>query len=213
MKPAQPPRTPGRPRDGNKRQAIIDAGWALFLEHGVGSAQIEAIAAKAGVSKVTLYSHFPGKPALFEAAIRQRMDHLESLQVPQMSEASLESTLEQFGSGLLHFLASAEAIDFYAVLSGELRRHPALAQLFYANGPGKTHANLTAIISDATGRHELAVPDPRLAAEELIGLWQGLSNYQLPLGIDTGALIADIPARVRRGIVVFLKAYRAGPQQ
>lgn len=199
----------GRPRNPEKRQAIIDAGWAMFLARGVGAAPIEAIAAAAGVSKVTLYSHFPDKAALFEAAMRQRMDHVESLQAPPSKPATLEQTLERFGIGLMTYLASREAIDFYAVLSGELTRHPDLAKRFYENGPGQTHANLTAILKAAAARGELALDDPRQAAEHLFGLWQGFSNYTMPLGIDAEAEIADIPARVRRGIGVFLKAYAA----
>jgi len=201
-------RQAGRPRDLDKRDAIIAAGWAHFLEHGVGAARIEAIAKVAGVSKVTLYKYFPDKAALFEAAIKQHMAYVETLQAPP-ADRPLEETLERFGVGLMLYLASKEAIDFYNVLSGELRRHPAIAQLFYDNGPGKTHANLTTILAAAVARGELAACEPAIAAEELFGLWQGLSNFQLALGVDAAAFEASVPARVRRGITLLMLRYGA----
>ncbi len=44
------------------------------------------------------------------------------------------------------------------------------------------------------------------AAEQLIGLWRGLSNFQLSLGIDQHRIRSTIPARVEAGLRVFLAA-------
>ena len=74
------PRPPGRPRDLDKGLAILDAGWELFLERGVEATPIEMIAAKAGVSKVTLYTHYPDKTALFRAAVEREMERIEAAQ-------------------------------------------------------------------------------------------------------------------------------------
>lgn len=46
-----------------------------------------------------------------------------------------------------------------------------------------------------------------LAAEHLIGLWQGLSNFQLSLGIDQRRIRSSIPERVEAGLRVFMVAY------
>ena len=197
----------GRPRDVDKRQAIIDAGWAEFLKNGVGGAKVERIAAAAGVSKVTIYAHFADKPALFEAAMRQRMDVIAALQTPSLPASSLREALFNFGLGLMRFLASEEAIDFYNILSGELRRHPDLALRFYSNGPQKTLENLAGIIRAASEGGALRGCDPDRAAEELFGLWQGASNYTLALGMHDDALITGLPDRVARGIDVFLAVY------
>lgn len=56
-------------RERNKlrtRRALLDAALAVFAEQGFGAASVEAIAARAGASKVTVYSHFPhGREELF----------------------------------------------------------------------------------------------------------------------------------------------------
>lgn len=46
---------------------ILDAASALFLEGGVAALSVRAIAARAGVSTIGIYSHFQGKDGLLEA--------------------------------------------------------------------------------------------------------------------------------------------------
>jgi AcrR family transcriptional regulator len=69
------PETParGRPRDPQRRQAILEAAMALTAEVGYDRMTVDAIAARAGVSKPTLYRRWPhGKPELVADAIRER---------------------------------------------------------------------------------------------------------------------------------------------
>ena len=198
----------GRPRDQAKGDAILDAGWSLFLERGVGAVSIESIAARAGVSKMTVYKHFSDKHALFEQAVLREMRAIEAAQVAEPAgdrEPDLEHRLRAFGVGILSFLATDAAIDFYNVLAGELRRHPDLARTFYEAGPARTIANLAAII--ASGGDRLAVDDPVKAAEALFGLWQGASNFRLALGTDVDGIAAATAERVDDGIAVFMRAF------
>jgi AcrR family transcriptional regulator len=63
----------GRPRDPQRRQAILDAALKLVAELGYDRTTVDAIATKAGVSKPTLYRRWPhGKPELIADAIRER---------------------------------------------------------------------------------------------------------------------------------------------
>ena len=64
---------PWRSRDLTKVAAnasgSLDAAWELFLERGLAALSIEAIASRAGVSKMTVYKHFSDKHALLEEAV------------------------------------------------------------------------------------------------------------------------------------------------
>ena len=205
-------RGPGRPKDQAKGDAILDAGWALFLERGVGAVSIEAIAARAGVSKMTVYKHFTDKHALFEEAVLREMRAIETVQIagPSSQENDLEGALRAFGIGIMSYLATGTAIDFYNVLAGELRRHPDIARTFYDIGPARTIANLALILEGAGDR--LAIDDPAKAAEALFGLWQGASNFQLSLGVDTTGTEQAVAERVDYGIALFMRAFvRSGP--
>ena len=96
---------------------------------------------------------------------------------------------------------------FYSVVAGELRRHEELALAFYELGPGQTRQRLACIIQAAVLRGELTACDCGQAAEELFGLWQGFTNFQLSLGIDVDAIRAGLPKRVERGVAVFMRTY------
>ena len=200
----------GRPADPELATRLLAAGWQMFLARGVDAVAVEAIAARAGVSKATFYKHFTHKQALFEATVLREMERIEAAQHPKDESASaqsMEATLRQFGIGLMSFLASPPSVDFYKALAGELSRHKSLVRSFYDLGPGRTLSNLTALIAEAARKGELQAPDPLLAAEHLIGLWQGMSNFQLLLGIDQRRIQTTIPERVDAGLRVFMAAY------
>jgi AcrR family transcriptional regulator len=65
------PRAPGRPRSARADEAIIDAVLDLLQEGtAVDALSIEAVAAKAGVGKATIYRRWSNKDALLLDAIR-----------------------------------------------------------------------------------------------------------------------------------------------
>ena len=63
---------PGRPKDLEKRAAILHAAKQLFPENGFDGTSMDMIAALAGVSKLTVYSHFTDKESLFGEAVREK---------------------------------------------------------------------------------------------------------------------------------------------
>ena len=209
----RPERRPGRPVDPTKAEDVLAAGWALFLERGVGATSMEAVAAAAGVSKMTVYKLFANKRVLFEAAVLREMTAIEAAQTPEATVGSvpLEDELRVFGEGLMTFLAGKTAVDFYAVLFGEISRHPGLAKTFYACGPGRTLANLAAILLKAADRLRIeSAAEASIAAEALFGLWQGASNFRLAPRTGRAAR-QEVADRVQRGVDLFLRAYAREP--
>jgi AcrR family transcriptional regulator len=69
--PEQGIRKPGRPRSAQAHKAIIDATLELLAEEGFQGLSIEAVAAKAGVGKTTIYRRWSSKDELVIDAIRQ----------------------------------------------------------------------------------------------------------------------------------------------
>jgi AcrR family transcriptional regulator len=55
---------PGRPRSQRARRAVLDAARALFEERGYAAATVEAIAARSGVAKTTIYRSWPNRASL-----------------------------------------------------------------------------------------------------------------------------------------------------
>jgi TetR/AcrR family transcriptional repressor of mexJK operon len=208
-------RKPGRPRDQAKLAAILDASWQLFLAHGVEAVSIDRIAAAAGVAKMTVYASFSDKRALFHAGVLRETQRIEAAQQQGMAAAgdgSLRGVLVAFGTALITFLHSRTAVDFYGSLAGELRRDPALARLFHDAGPGRTLANLAAILGGPMAS-DLAIADPKGAAETLFGMWQGSSNFRLMLGIDPPGAGPAVVARVEQMVDQFLAGMVAARDQ
>jgi AcrR family transcriptional regulator len=69
------PARAGRPRDENVNRAILDAGRDLIREHGYNAFSIEAVAARAGVAKQSIYRRWSSKGSLL---VDLYMDGLES---------------------------------------------------------------------------------------------------------------------------------------
>ncbi|QOC92629.1 TetR/AcrR family transcriptional regulator [Micromonospora craniellae] len=65
------PRPPGRPRSVRADEAIVEATLDLLAEGStIETISVEAIAARAGVGKATIYRRWPGKNALLHDALR-----------------------------------------------------------------------------------------------------------------------------------------------
>src|ERR1700728_4646369 len=63
------PDDPRRLRMAEKRTEILRAARPILLRDGLGGTTIDRVAAQGGISKMTLYRHFPNKEALFEGLV------------------------------------------------------------------------------------------------------------------------------------------------
>jgi AcrR family transcriptional regulator len=71
MKPTKPAPSAAQTRNGT-RHRIVQATRAHFFSHGFRSVTMDDLAEELGISKKTLYTHFPGKIALLEAVLADK---------------------------------------------------------------------------------------------------------------------------------------------
>jgi AcrR family transcriptional regulator len=83
------------------RQRIVQAARAHFFSHGFRSVTMDDLAEELGVSKKTLYVHFPDKMALLEAVLADKFARLES----KLKQVAGEYP-HDFSTGLHELLAS-----------------------------------------------------------------------------------------------------------
>jgi AcrR family transcriptional regulator len=69
---------PRKRRTDSNRQRIVDAARAHFFSHGFRSVTMDDLAEELGVSKKTLYAHFPGKIDLLEAVLADKFAGVEA---------------------------------------------------------------------------------------------------------------------------------------
>ena len=74
-------------------------------------------------------------------------------------------------------------------------------------GPGRAQQMLEAIIAEAIEAGTLRACDPQEAADELAGLWLGMTSLAIKLGARPPLSDDEIKQRVERALDVFLRAY------
>jgi TetR/AcrR family transcriptional regulator, cholesterol catabolism regulator len=100
MKQAHKPPPLSRKRDPN-RQRIVDAARVHFFSHGFRSVTMDDLAEELGVSKKTLYAHFPGKFDLLEAVLADKLAGVEAKlkQVTRAHPHDFPATLRELLAG------------------------------------------------------------------------------------------------------------------
>jgi TetR/AcrR family transcriptional regulator, mexJK operon transcriptional repressor len=204
-------RMPGRPKDMEKREAIVDAAQILFSTRGVEGVSIEAIAAASGVSKVTVYNNFGDKAAIFRAMIQRETDRLGRLIADTMSHGgALEDRLTQFGGALMRMLGEPCHLALDRTMSIEAQRNPEIGRQFFEAGPGRTLEMLIGLLDEAVAQGEIKLDDTHLAAQDLVSLWFGfrmMARKYLPMQAPMDP--AELTKHVAHGTSLFLRAYGA----
>src|SRR5205085_2724854 len=107
-------RRPGRPRSARAERAILDAALDLFAESGMAGVCMEAVAARAGVGKATIYRRWPGKEDLL-------LDALSLLKspLPEPRGGSVREDLVAMLRVMCQDAADPTRMRRYALLLGE----------------------------------------------------------------------------------------------
>ncbi|MEZ2744000.1 TetR/AcrR family transcriptional regulator [Halopseudomonas bauzanensis] len=202
------PSGPGRPKDPAKRRAILHAAQELFLRNGYEGTSMEAIAGEAGVSKLTVYSHFTDKDTLYAAAIR----HVCESQMPQLffehpAETDIRTLLARIGDAFCVLINGPESLALHRLLVRMAGQDAKLAQLFYEAGPQRVCEGMVQVLQGAASRGELEVETPINAARHFFCLLKGDHNFRLLIGYDQPMNAADRQRHVAEVVEIFLRIY------
>ncbi|MFI0419287.1 TetR/AcrR family transcriptional regulator [Spongiactinospora sp. 9N601] len=202
------PQTPGRrQRSEGKRADILTAATALFVSDGYELTSVDAIAARAKVSKRTVYDHFGDKQALFQsvlvrvneavvATVRAAIDQ-------ELTEGrDLREALTAFAMRVAtEAFPSSDYVTFRRLTSQAWPAPPVPV-------PASTHEQPERILEDRFAKlaadGEIRAGDPHWAARHFTALTILLALDALrddPAG-------AAIPAIIANGVEAFLRAYR-----
>ncbi len=198
----------GRPKDSAKREAIVTAARGLFASQPFDLVTMEAVAARAGVSKMTVYSHFHDKESLFETIVAAAADQMIGSLPASGRGDGLSERLVAVGTVFLGVILGSDICQMGHTLPGALRANRNLAERFYAAGPGRVRAALATMIAAAAASGELTVDDADWAADDLVSLWEGGMPARIAFGLTERGTPEEIRHRARRGTDVFLRAYK-----
>jgi len=202
-------RARGRPRNPAKREALLKAARALFLSDGIDAVTMDRIVAASGVARATLYSYFADKAAILEAVIARESERIVGdAWVGDGIAAGTRPALLDFGRRLVAFLADPEMLDCERLVSRAAKTAPQHGHRFYLAGPGRALSILVRLIEAGQEAGDIAPGDPKRAAGDLMGLWQGFWRTEMAFAERPPLAPAEIEATAAHAVDQFLRLYR-----
>ena len=200
------PETPtcAPPRRARRKQArpgeLLDAALSLFVEKGFAATRVEEVAARAGVSKGTLFLYFPSKQALFKAVVHENAGrHLrEALGEVAGYTGSSAELLREFLRRWWTQYGSTPAAGLCKLIMGEAANFPDLARDYQEQEVQPSHELLRRVLQRGIDRGEFRPVDVALTVPLIIApllqlvLWQQWPADCMPAPpIDPQALLAQ----------------------
>ena len=198
----------GRPKDPEKRQAILNAAEMLFTRHGFEHASMDTIAKQANVSKLTVYSHFSDKDDLFKAVIKRKCaQHNMPDTFMALAHVDVEKALSIIAQNLLKLIYSKEAISMQRIIQTESARHPKIAELFYEAGPQRVKAAFDQLLHVWIKNKKLLIPDIELARDHFFSILKGECHFLVTIGLGKVPTQKEITRHINSCIHMFIKTY------
>ena len=159
----------------DKRRAILDAAAEVFGESGYERASVDAIALKAAVSKPTIYNHFGTKENLFresiaESAATVNQQSMDSITRFDPRTADWRAALNELVMGLTQCSRSECAQSVQRQIYAEVKRDPEVYRAVRARAIDPITNALAGQLAMLANAGRLAIPDPLLAAKQLLAL-------------------------------------------
>ena len=203
---------PGRPKDLGKRAAVLEAAKRMFTAHGFDGVSMDQIAAEAGVSKLTVYSHFGDKDSLFAEAVRAHCEQgMPTRLFEDGQDAPLRERLTRIGLAFHAMSMTPEAIAGHRILCSPQLAASTKPAVFWEAGPQRVQSSFTALLERRIARGELDIPDPPRAAAQFFTLLKGEPHAQAVFGYCCGQPQESAEEHVAGVVELFLRAYGTDP--
>jgi AcrR family transcriptional regulator len=175
-----PARARGRPRSEPARQAILAAAADLLLTRGLAAVSMDAVAARAGVSKATIYRWWPTKETLALDALYEQLSE-PSPEPPDTG--TLRGDLLALLLGWIERVGDRPFGRVIGALITEAATDPVFGKLYRERYVEPRRAQARTIFARAMGRDEIVVGTDVEAAIDLLygALYHRLLHGHAPL--------------------------------
>ncbi|MFE9422308.1 TetR/AcrR family transcriptional regulator [Kitasatospora sp. NPDC006697] len=194
-----------------KRRTIIDAALAEFLREGYSAASMDAITARSGVSKATVYKHFGNKERLFLAAVGSFLPNSYAQLEPSLNALAeapdLRTALIELAVDWCRVLLHPEMLSLRRLVIGEIDRFPQLGRLWYRLTYDLNTGPLVDTFVELDRRGAVRVPDPALAVQQLVAATVGVPLLMRTFDTAVEFDDAELTRRMTSGIDLFLAGY------
>lgn len=206
--PPDQPNPRGRPKDPAKRTAILEAAKTLFLGQGFAGTSMDAVAKQAGVSKLTVYSHFSDKETLFSSAIEAECHNMLPVPIFELDPAlPIRTTLINIGLAFLELIHNPEVIELQRLMGSLATQDPAMSRLFFEAGPQRTITAMENLVRNGNNTGRLQADNPKQAAENFFSLLQGCEHMRVIIGCNQPMTPDEARPHAEQVVDMFLRAY------
>ena len=160
-----PSPVPDAPRRTRRKEArpgeLLDAALALFVEKGFAATRVEEVAARAGVSKGTLFLYFPSKEELFKAVVHENAGRHVADAFREMAgfTGSSAELLREFVRRWWTQYGGTPAAGLTKLMVSEAANFPELAQYYQDEVVGPSHELLRRVLQRGIDRGEFRPVD------------------------------------------------------
>lgn len=198
---------PGRPKDLEKRAAILEAGKRLLPRQGFDGTSMDAIAAEAGVSKLTVYSHFNDKETLFKSVIEAKCEEqLPSALFMADMTGPIRGQLLTIARAFFALIMSEESVSLHRMMTSQAQPTK-LAQLFWEAGPKKLQAAFEAFLQAEVDAGQLEIPQVWRATSQFFCLLKGELHARMMCGCSEPVCETAVEDHINATVDMFLRAY------
>jgi len=199
---------PGRPKDPGKRAAILDAAKRLFVSQGFERVSMDQIAAEAGVSKLTVYSHFGDKDSLFTEAVRAHCEQgMPTTLFVAEPDTPVRERLLAIGTAFFSMIMTPEAIAGHRILCSPQVACSSMPAAFWEAGPQRVQQSFADLLERRVASGELEIDDCQRAASQFFTLLKGEPHALAVFGFSCGGHVDTPDQHVAAVVELFLRAY------
>ncbi|AZO46453.1 MAG: TetR family transcriptional regulator [Mesorhizobium sp.] len=211
MKPCvSPDNFPPRSHEA-KRISVVEAAASVFCREGFAGANIDLIAAEAGVSRQTVYNHHGDKEKLFIAVVRD---------LTERCNAGIFATIATFpdqptdiAADLVGFavrmnrncICNRDGRFLRKLIQAEGERYPELFAEWREQGPGRTWSALAARFARLAYAGYLSIEDPDVAARQFLALVN--AELQITFMLGGAPKESEVLQSASNGVRTFLRAF------
>lgn len=198
----------GRKRRSNeKRIAVLQAAAEVFKEEGFIGASMDVIAARAEVSKPTVYRYFDTKEQLFDAILDDVANRV-LVAAPNASDpASVHVDLAALAKLAAAVILSDNLIALQRLAIAEFTRFPSLTKRFYEHGPKKVIAGFKSIIEAQARQGLLEIDNLDVATARFWGLTLGMPHRTKLIDPNWNMSEDEVEHWIDEGVAAFLRLY------
>jgi AcrR family transcriptional regulator len=190
------------------RQRILEVATELFLAEGYGSTTIEAVAARAGISKRTFYHRFDDKSALFAAVVHEIIEQIRPpAGVPLIEGATLRDVLRRLAGMIVRAALSPRAIALHRLVMAESARFPELVRAVHGDGSAREATTLIGGLLAREPSSTLSAEKRAFAAEQFISMVVTLPQRRA-MGYGTPMTAVELDVWADKTVDLFLNGCR-----